>query len=247
MTHVKEQPPTKGTNNPMSHVAGTPDSTNHILRSPGIGCGWLMGIIFSMIPHYFKRRLGIANALMHGGICVGQMAGPPMITYLQEQYGFSGSTLIISAILLNGCVGAGVLHPVEWHMKTKKEKTNDKKETKKQDMDSDAETRVCATIVRVFATIFSNLKLLKSPRVLIITVASALNMTSYLNFLMFAPFLLQTSGYSLEETSWCMSVSGFCMLVSRLVVSSLTDLPSLSKRGCYMAGTATVFVTTIGK
>ncbi|XP_047487662.1 monocarboxylate transporter 12-like [Penaeus chinensis] len=212
----------------------------------GIGSGWMMGTIFSMIPYYFKRRLGIANALMHGGICVGQMAGPPMITYLQEQYGFSGSTLIMAAILLNGCVGAAVLHPVEWHMKTRnKENAWERKTKKKIEMDPDAKTRPCATVSRVFTTIFTNLELLRSPRVLIITVASALNMTSYLNFLMFAPFALQTSGLSLEETSWCMSVSGFCMLVARLVVSSLTDLPRLSKRGCYMAGTATVFVTTI--
>lgn len=207
----------------------------------------MMGTIFSMIPHYFKRRLGIANGLMHGGICVGQMAGPPMITYLQEQYGFSGSTLIMGAILLNGCVGAAVLHPVEWHMKARNKGKPDERKTKKTRKAPDTQTHPCTTVSRVFTTIFTNLKLLKSPRVLIITVASSLNMTTYLNFLMFAPFALQTSGLSLEETSWCMSVSGFCMLVARLVVSSLTDLPGLSKRGCYMAGTATVFVTTIGK
>lgn len=202
--------------------------------------------MFTIIPHYFNRKRGIANALMNLGISTGQMAGPILISYLQELYGFSGGTLILSAIVLNCCVGASVLHPVEWH-------TNNKKRRKKNDRGehepilSKEERGALGATTRFFNNVFNNLLLLRSPRVFIIALGSSLNTTGFLNFLMMAPFALQAAGHSLEESSWCMSVFGLCNLVTRLVVSSLTDLPNFSKRGCYMTGTAIAFVSVISK
>ncbi|XP_071523408.1 uncharacterized protein [Panulirus ornatus] len=83
----------------------------------GFGGGLSVSICFIIVPIYFDRHRGMANAIMMAGICIGEIIGPPLIRYLQEEYGFRGATLIVGAILLNGCVGACFFHPVEWHMK----------------------------------------------------------------------------------------------------------------------------------
>ncbi|XP_042877167.1 monocarboxylate transporter 13-like [Penaeus japonicus] len=208
----------------------------------GIGGGLLMGIIFSIIPHYFKKRRGVANAFMMVGLSAGQMAGPLLINYLQVEYGYLGGTLVLSAIVLNCCVGAAVFQPVEWHVKKCNRKFSDNNNIKrslkpKADTVEPAKT---SALFRVFNTTLNNLKLLKSSRILIIALISALNMISYLNFLMMVPFVLQTIGFSMQETTWCVSVSGLCNMVSRLVVSALTDCPGFSMRACYMLGTTVV-------
>lgn len=76
-----------------------------------------MCMCFIIVPMYFDRHRGMANAIMMAGICMGEVVGPPLIRYLQDEYGFKGATMILGAILLNGCVGACFFHPVEWHMK----------------------------------------------------------------------------------------------------------------------------------
>lgn len=215
---------------------------------PGIGGGLLMGIIFSIIPHYFKRRRGVANAFMMVGLSAGQMAGPLLINYLQVEYGYLGGTLVLSAIVLNCCVGAAVFQPVEWHVRKCSRKLSNNNNTKGSPRPKADKVEVprYSALARVFNTTMNNLKLLKSSRILIIALSSALNMISYLNFLMMVPFVLQTIGYSMQETTWCVSVSGLCNMVSRLVVSALTDCPGFSMRGCYMAGTTVVLASMIG-
>ncbi|XP_037791460.1 monocarboxylate transporter 12-like, partial [Penaeus monodon] len=213
----------------------------------GIGGGLLMGIIFSIIPHYFKKRRGVANAFMMVGLSAGQMAGPLLINYLQVEYGYLGGTLVLSAIVLNCCVGAAVFQPVEWHVKKANRKLSNNNNTKasRRPKADEVEAPRYSALARVFNTTLNNLKLLKSSRILIIALSSALNMISYLNFLMMVPFVLQTIGYSMQETTWCVSVSGLCNMVSRLVVSALTDCPGFSMRGCYMAGTTVVLAAMI--
>lgn len=72
---------------------------------------------YLIIPLYFDKRRGMANAILMAGMCTGQFVAPPCIRYLLKHYGFTGATIIVSSILLNCCVGASFFHPVEWHLK----------------------------------------------------------------------------------------------------------------------------------
>lgn len=83
----------------------------------GCGGGLVMCMTFIIVPSYFDRRRGLANAVMMAGVCTGQMVGPPFLRFLQDEYGYRGATLILSAIILNCLVGAAFYHPVEWHLK----------------------------------------------------------------------------------------------------------------------------------
>lgn len=66
---------------------------------------------------YFSKKRGRAVGLALAGTGVGQMVMPNVVRILLESYGFKGATLVLSALALNGVVGAALFHPVEWHMK----------------------------------------------------------------------------------------------------------------------------------
>ncbi|KAK4296597.1 hypothetical protein Pmani_030917 [Petrolisthes manimaculis] len=78
----------------------------------------MLSITYLVIPLYFDRRVKVAYSIMTSGSCFSQMVMPPTITYLQEEYGFRGATLIVGGLLLNCCVAAMLLHPIHWHTRT---------------------------------------------------------------------------------------------------------------------------------
>ncbi|XP_050729758.1 monocarboxylate transporter 12-like [Eriocheir sinensis] len=78
-----------------------------------LGQGHCSFVSYAVMPHYFKRRIGMANALMSSGVCVGGIVGPPAIIFLQEQYGFRGATLIVAAFALNFCLGGALFRPLQ--------------------------------------------------------------------------------------------------------------------------------------
>ncbi|KAK8753970.1 hypothetical protein OTU49_005155 [Cherax quadricarinatus] len=79
----------------------------------GVGCK----PCYVLIPQYFDRKRGQAVAILMAGISLGQIAGPPFVRFLLEQYALKGACLIVGAIVFNSCVGAAVFQPVEWHLK----------------------------------------------------------------------------------------------------------------------------------
>nr|XP_045608472.1 monocarboxylate transporter 9-like isoform X2 [Procambarus clarkii] len=83
----------------------------------GVGGGVVVCMCFIIVPMYFDRRRGLANAVMMAGVCTGQIVGPPFVRLLQDVYTFKGATLILGALMLNALVGAAFFHPVEWHMR----------------------------------------------------------------------------------------------------------------------------------
>lgn len=89
----------------------------HFLSLSGLASGLLATVSYLIVPYYFHRRRGLANGLMMSWDCGGQFLGPPLISILQNHYGFQGATLILGGIILNCCVSAAVFHPVEWHYK----------------------------------------------------------------------------------------------------------------------------------
>ncbi|XP_053656302.2 monocarboxylate transporter 2 [Cherax quadricarinatus] len=201
-------------------------------------------IPYIVLPNYFKRRRGRANAFMIGGICTGQMLGPPLVTYLQEKYGFKGATLIIAAIMLNACAASAVFHPVEWHTENPGKLS---KFSNKRSSSRNQEFGVSVTLVNIIYSTGRNFKILQSMRTVIFAVGNCFLLSSYLNFFMLIPFVMEAGGFTQEEASWCMSVSALSNLATRLLVSSLADWSWFSMRGCFMTGIFVVAVSTAGK
>lgn len=83
----------------------------------GLGLGFINPSSFIAVNSYFSKNRGRAVGLALAGTGLGQMIMPNIVHLLLEYYGFKGTTLILSALALNGVVGASLFQPVQWHMK----------------------------------------------------------------------------------------------------------------------------------
>lgn len=91
---------------------------------------------------------------------------------------------------------------------------------------------------RVCVSTLSDLRVFRSRRALIINTGIALCINSYINFIMMVPFKMQQEGFTLQDSAWCVSILGFCNLVTRLIVSPLADWSKFNMRLCFMIGYA---------
>ncbi|XP_069936482.1 monocarboxylate transporter 12-B-like [Cherax quadricarinatus] len=217
------------------------------------GVGILLSISYTIVPYYFRKRRGLANGIIMASNCGGQLLGPPLIYYLQSEYAYSGSILILGAILLNCCVGATVFHPIEWHLKTTSAKTEDNEtvhesvgessySTVRKPMSSKSKWDILTSLIH---SSVANLCILRSARAVIIAISAALTLNGSLNFLAFVPFAMQDSGFTLEDAAWSVSVSAICNMLTRIIASSLIDTRFFSFRICYLMGTLTITTSMI--
>nr|XP_053646217.1 uncharacterized protein LOC128698124 [Cherax quadricarinatus] len=219
----------------------------------GTGVGILLSISYTIVPYYFRKRRGLANGIIMASDCGGQLLGPPLIYYLQSEYTYSGSILILGGIVLNCCLGATVFHPIEWHLKTTTTKTENNKNVNesvgessyrsvRKPMSSKSKWDILTSVI--YSSV-ANLRILRSARAVIIAISAALTLTGYLNFMVIVPFAMQDSGFTLEEAAWTVSVSAICNMLTRIIVSSLTDTRFFNFRICYLIGNFTITTSMI--
>ncbi|XP_042222059.1 monocarboxylate transporter 12-like isoform X2 [Homarus americanus] len=204
----------------------------------GISGGLLNALCFLIIPHYFTRRKGVANACAMSGVGTGQIAGSIIIGFLQEEFAFFGATVILGAATLHCFVGTFLLSPVQRH-ENGPEAGADKVNKKRCHISGNA-------FLRVFRSSVANLTILKSSRAAILAVGGMFTVNSHLSFISLIPFAIQAAGHSLRAASLCVTVSAVASMVTRCAVSTLTDWPWFSIRVCQMASTTTIVISTVG-
>lgn len=149
---------------------------------------------FIAVHSYFSTRRGQAVGLAMAGTGIGQMAMPHVVRLILEQYGFRGSILIMGGLALNGCAGALLFQPVEWHMAKQKNPVH-LENVVVQDMSSNVVTTGTSTGESMFGRLCKSIDLgmFKDPVFVSITVGLALVYTASINFSMIFPYFLQVS------------------------------------------------------
>ncbi|XP_071541502.1 monocarboxylate transporter 9-like isoform X2 [Panulirus ornatus] len=102
-------------------------------------------------------------------------------------------------------------------------------------------------LVRVAHRTKSDVGILRLSRVFVISLADTLIFSSYHNFIMMVPFVMESEGHSLQDSAWCISLMGICNLATRLIVSPLSDWKRFDKRLCIMFGCVVIGSTILGK
>ncbi|KAK8377231.1 hypothetical protein O3P69_013699 [Scylla paramamosain] len=172
----------------------------------------IMTVTHAIVPHYFTQRMTLACSLTSCGSSISLIVMPPLLTMLIEQYSFRGATLITGALMANTCVAAMVFHPIEWHSNIRPSKTVAQKVE-----GGGACSRVFNSIGRMLKTARGNLWLFRSMRAILINIILSIAMMAFSNFLYLVPFAMEAEGYSPEESSLSISVSGFSLLVTRFI------------------------------
>lgn len=86
----------------------------HLLApTPGLGLALNFQPSLIMLNRYFNKRRPMANGLAAAGSPVFLCALSPLGQLLQDQYGWRGGFLILGGLLLNCCVCAALMRPLE--------------------------------------------------------------------------------------------------------------------------------------
>lgn len=85
--------------------------TYGILGGIGFGLIYLPSIV--IIGYWFEKKRAFATGVAVCGTGLGTFLFPPIIEYLLQRYNWQGSTLIISALILNCAVCGALFRPVE--------------------------------------------------------------------------------------------------------------------------------------
>uniref|UniRef100_A0A0P4W7D1 Major facilitator superfamily (MFS) profile domain-containing protein n=1 Tax=Scylla olivacea TaxID=85551 RepID=A0A0P4W7D1_SCYOL len=99
--------------------------------------------------------------------------------------------------------------------------------------------------VRVVKSTMKDLAVLKSLRACIFCFGGVLSINGFLNFIMMVPFAMLDVGFSKDTSAWCLSVSAGCNLVTRFIVSTLSDFQWFKKRLAYRSGFVLISVSII--
>lgn len=164
---------------------------------------------FIAVHSYFSTRRGQAVGLAMAGTGIGQMAMPHVVRMILENYGFRGSILIMGGLALNGCAGALLFQPVEWHMPKRTQPVH-LESVMVQDMNTNAVTTGSTRDGSMFGKLCKSmdLALFKDPVFVSITIGLALVYTASINFSMIFPYFLQVrlNHFFLTKTIFLSSV-----------------------------------------
>ncbi|XP_053598138.1 monocarboxylate transporter 12, partial [Microplitis demolitor] len=231
------------------------NSFTHILITysilNGIGNGLAIASSFIALNIYFDKKRGQAVSYSSAGTAIAMMIVPQAGHFLLGLYGFRGTMMIIGAWTMHSIVGACLLRPLE--TKTCKKISIVKIETNKKICDetelplmekTEAEKNLneslnkldnkqdqkCLTFLKTFTDIF-NLDLLNNYSYLNVIFGLSLFAVSEVNFKLVTPFFLRdTIGMSEAEVAFCLSLTAFTDILSRLLLPIIYDKFGFKKR-----------------
>ena len=181
----------------------------------GIGSGILLLPATVGCNFYFETKRAFANGIAKTGISLGIFVYPPMTNFVLERYDWKAVGYLYAAIIFLGCF-LGILikppAPVEIG------KTEDR-------IDYESERKA-----KSFELPISSKKSIwcKSP-LLLFTLHRMIANFSLPIFFMFLPILLMDLGFTLEDASFMVMVSGITNTISRFVSGFIMDHPRLNK------------------
>ncbi|XP_052069042.1 monocarboxylate transporter 14-like [Mytilus californianus] len=105
------------------------NDSNHDVQAPDGGIGKSLANIPSIIiiGRWFDKRRSLVNGLSTAGSGVGTFIFAPLLEFLLRKYGFQGTMLVMSGVMLNMCVCGSLFRSVPKSEKHKFFKKNRQK------------------------------------------------------------------------------------------------------------------------
>ncbi len=175
----------------------------------GIGLGFSLISAVTIIGFYFERYRAIAFSLAISGIGVGAITFPPLLSVLEEYYGWKDTFLLTGAICLNLIICGALFRPVENENKNAELIQNN------------------GLYLHVFKNISYN----------IVCFHSILTWFGITLIYMHLPTYAISVGYNKHQVATLMSIAGVANLIGRLVFGGLNSiLTKLSPMCLYTLG-----------
>ena len=170
------------------------------------------------------------------GMSANMVVIPYVITYLHAEFGSRGAILITGGVCLNQIPASMLFHPVEWHSK--------KPPRSSSIQGQDSKTDHFRAIVQAFKNNFS---LLKFTRVIVISLPYGVYFAGVTFTISYIPFVIQTTGYFLEDSAYCLMMMGIFHILTTFIRPCLPFDSGASQFFIVAAGYGALPVTLLGK
>ncbi|XP_066297921.1 monocarboxylate transporter 13-like [Branchiostoma lanceolatum] len=203
----------------------------HLLFSVGFGLSLMFSPGLAMIGRYFDKRHATANGIAVCGTGVGIFALPPLFQFLIDEFGWRGALLIVSGLLINGCVFGAMLRPINLKDDQKEE---DVGREERRSTDQKLIKGIHPTCQKIMETF--DVTLLKHRPFLVYCVS--LFGTLLGNSMIFVHLVAHAQNLGVEKTpaAFLLSILGISEAASRLLNGWLADRGKISKVYYYMIG-----------
>ncbi len=184
-----------------------------------LGFSAMYGPPMVILAMYFKKRRTLAAGLSIGGGSVGSLVMPWIFEALVEEYGYTGSMMIFSGILLNAVPALLLLRPISTFLPPSVQKKQ-----------AAAKPRVSfrATMKGLCAKVFDK-ELLTSGFFLYIVMLMTLGQVGFITSLLFAPAALTEIPSEADLIVLAPALMGGCELLGRVIVGLVGDNEKIPK------------------
>ena len=187
------------------------------------------------MAYYFSKRRALANGIAVGGAGVGNLLLPPFMRYCLDTYGYQGSLLILSALMLHVCASAFLLRPPQFYMNRRScKQMMEMVDSNEKDREQPVTKSSLGSIFRVqfccpgsnssSKSVMFEWKLLQNPLFLLYGVSSFFFFCGYPGiFIIVAPHA-KAVGYSKKDAAFLLSIMGVSDIVGRVGTGWFADL-----------------------
>ncbi|KAG0730120.1 hypothetical protein GWK47_028931 [Chionoecetes opilio] len=211
----------------------------------GMCTGVSQGIAYMVLPPYFHKKGGQANTILVAGAPVTQRFWRPSFA-ISWKCTPQRCCLDPRRRRIEWSHCRVLFSPRPWHLKPLMSAgsdvscripcLSDEIEESTTREKSRGVKAIWKTLWRVAGRIRSDLKVLRQLRCVILAVTVMITQTTFFNFIMMLPFVAQATDHSLQDAAGCIALMGVTNLVTRLVVSPLSDCKRFSIRFSIMLG-----------
>nr|XP_015834493.1 PREDICTED: monocarboxylate transporter 13 isoform X1 [Tribolium castaneum] len=161
---------------------------------------------------YFKERRSVAMGFGVTMSGFGPILVPQLIQFLANDYTPQEVTLIYGGICAHVLIGAALLQPVEWHLKTVPREQEQNRLLGTKVIDDRIRDGICHKLFNNF-----DLDLLKDPVFVNILIGLSLATFAELNFTLLVPFILQDFGLGTDQIAIFLSTLGIADIIFRFL------------------------------
>ena len=181
---------------------------NIFIYLEGIGITAYLIVGQASIGDYFKKYVGLAQAILTSGSCVGYTICPPILALLVEYYGWRGAMLLLGGLNLHGFIMA-LLFPSS---KRKPPKT-----PVKQSQDSSTPTE------KATKSIFDDFVIVKDVKFVIYLACMGVGSVGQTTMYVFMVARAQSIGISKENSALLFTIYGIVSIFSRPLFGAIAD------------------------
>ena len=209
----------------------------------GIGAGFTLFADFSHITFYFDQRRSTATCLLLCGAHAGYIIVTPALANLFEFYGFTGTLMIHSALLLHIVLAGALCRTISvlsGPVVRQRKETKIEMDTKTMKSNTTNDTNHCDSIDDKGDKSLSNLRKLyerfglhhfKSPLyITYILMTGSWIMEFYINVIFILGLAKETLGLSALTISWIISLEGAINIAMKFIYGPLFDTQFVRKR-----------------